>query len=127
MAIVLASTMSMIPMTTTEITLMAETIAPVMATNPSWKAFSVSVRVSAKEFLNSASISCDISRLGPAPKLDQIPSYFIRPRRSGFLEHFIEVIPSQEEGIFIDVSSCAPVNTFEHQFHFSRKDGASEE
>ncbi len=55
MAMVLAITAMMITMTTKDIRRTAATIASDMETKPSWKAFSVSVSVSASEFLNVAS------------------------------------------------------------------------
>ena len=51
MAIVLATTAMMMRITTKETIWMAVTIAPLMAMNPWLKAFSVSVSVSAREFL----------------------------------------------------------------------------
>ena len=56
MAIVLATTAMMMTMITMETSWMATRIASVMETKLIWKAFSVSVRVSASEFLKVASI-----------------------------------------------------------------------
>ena len=56
-AMVFAITAMMMKMTRKETTWIATTIASVMATNPSWNAFSVSVSVSAREFLNIWSIA----------------------------------------------------------------------
>ena len=51
----------MIRMTTNDTAWIAARIASVIATKPSWNAFSVSVSVSASEFLNVASMRCDTS------------------------------------------------------------------
>ena len=61
MAMVLARTIIMMMMTTREMTLTETRIASVMAMKPSWKAFSVSVRVSAREFLKVRSTTWAIS------------------------------------------------------------------
>jgi hypothetical protein len=58
-AIVLAITAMMMTMTTNDTAWIASRIASDIDTNPSWKAFSVSVSVSASEFLNVESIACD--------------------------------------------------------------------
>ena len=58
-AMVFAATTIMMTITTYETTWMAIMIASVMAMKPRLKAFSVSVIVSASEFLKMASISCD--------------------------------------------------------------------
>src|SRR4051812_38449084 len=60
-AIVLAITAMMIRMTTKDTTRIATTIASDIDTKPSWKAFSVSVSVSAREFLNVASIALEMA------------------------------------------------------------------
>ena len=52
-AIVFAITAMMMMMTKNETILIATTMASVIDTNPSWNACSVSVSVSASEFLNS--------------------------------------------------------------------------
>src|SRR5664279_2241461 len=59
MAMVLAITAMMMTMITNDTAWIAISIASVMATKPSWNAFSVSVSVSASEFLNTASIAAD--------------------------------------------------------------------
>ncbi len=56
-AMVLAITASMMKITRNETMRTAMRIASVCLMNPIWNAFSVSVRVSAGEFLNSASIA----------------------------------------------------------------------
>ena len=61
MAIVFAITAMMMTITTNETAWIASRIASVIATNDSWNAFSVSVNVSASEFLNVASIAADTS------------------------------------------------------------------
>ena len=60
MAMVLAITAMMMMITTNDTACTATRIVSVMATKPSWNAFSVSVSVSAKEFLNVASTSREI-------------------------------------------------------------------
>ena len=54
-----AITAMMMTMTTNDTAWIASRIASVIATKPSWNAFSVSVSVSASEFLNVASIACE--------------------------------------------------------------------
>ena len=61
MAIVFAITAMMMTMTTKLTAWIASRIVSAIATKPSWNAFSVSVSVSASEFLNVASIACDTS------------------------------------------------------------------
>ena len=58
-AIVLAITAMMITITTNDTAWMASRIASDIDTKPSWNAFSVSVSVSASEFLNVASIASE--------------------------------------------------------------------
>ena len=60
-AIVLAITARMMKITTNDTMRIATTIASVIATKPSWNAFSVSVSVSASELTNCASIARAIS------------------------------------------------------------------
>ena len=60
-AIVFAITAMMMTITTKDTAWIASRIASVIATKPSWNAFSVSVSVSASEFLNVASIAAETS------------------------------------------------------------------
>ena len=65
-AMVFAMTAMMMKITRKETTWMATTMASVIATKPSWNAFSVSVSVSASEFLNPWSMAA----LTAAARLD---------------------------------------------------------
>ena len=66
-----AITAMMMTITTNDTAWIATRIASVIATKPSWNAFSVSVSVSASEFLNVASIACGhLGRLRGIAQLD---------------------------------------------------------
>ena len=69
MAMVLAITAMMMRMTTKETARIATTIASDIETKPSWKAFSVSVKVSASEFLKVRSMLAAICAAASASRM----------------------------------------------------------
>ena len=76
-----------IMITTKDTNWIATTIASDMEINPSAKAFSVSVNVSASEFLNILSTVCETSAARPGfVNTDQIETDLICPERRSFFE-----------------------------------------
>ena len=105
---VFAMTARMMTITTNDTIRMATTIASVMATKPSWNAFSVSVSVSASEFLNCASIACEISaeRAGSAICDHEDPD-LVGAARDALLDGLVQVVPV-EEHLRVSVFGSAP-------------------
>ena len=102
---------------------MATMIASDMEMKESWKAFSVSVRVSAREFLKVLSMAraTAVARSGRVMPTMYHPTW--SARQGGCLfQRLIEVVPVEEKLGFIDRFIPSPVDPPQDELPISRED-----
>ena len=124
---VLAATAMMMTITTRETRRMTMMIASVMEMKRQANAFSVSVSVSAREFLNvcvhgEGHVGGDLGTVDA----DDVDAHLVGPGRRGLLQALVQIVPVKEEYALVHVLVPAVVDGAEHELPVAGVDGPLE-